>query len=86
MSKKNIIVVLGLLIAVMPFLGFPGVLKEAFFLFAGIAVSLLGYFFNDRLLAEDAENLPNNEEGKGASPDPDQAPILDGSANEDERV
>ncbi|PIT90953.1 hypothetical protein COU17_03305 [Candidatus Kaiserbacteria bacterium CG10_big_fil_rev_8_21_14_0_10_49_17] len=43
MKKDSAILVLGLLVALMPFLGFPGAWENWFFLGAGLGVAILGY-------------------------------------------
>jgi len=43
MKKDTAILILGLLIALMPFLGFPGAWENWFFICAGLLIALLGY-------------------------------------------
>lgn len=46
MSKYSIIIGLGILIALMPFLGFPPIVKDIFFVIMGLAVAVIAYFSN----------------------------------------
>ena len=41
---RNIIVTLGILIALVPFLGFPGMVENIFFVFAGLGVAIAAYY------------------------------------------
>ncbi|MDP6387869.1 MAG: hypothetical protein QGG63_01145 [Candidatus Pacebacteria bacterium] len=41
MSKHTIIIVLGIWVAVLPFLGFPGFWKTLFFVFSGLGIIAL---------------------------------------------
>lgn len=43
MNKRTTIITLGILVALMPFLGFPGTAKTIFFVLAGIAIALIAY-------------------------------------------
>lgn len=47
MSKNSLVAVVGLLVAVMPFLGFPGTWKSYFFIVAGLFLIFLA-FLNHR--------------------------------------
>ncbi len=40
---KNTFIILGTLIAVMPYVGFAGSIKDLFFLFAGLTIAIMGY-------------------------------------------
>ena len=46
MSKYSTIIGLGILVAIMPFLGFPLVVKDVFFVIIGLAVAVIAYFSN----------------------------------------
>ena len=46
MSKHSAIIGLGILVAVMPFLGFPPAFKDIFYTLAGLAISVVAYFTN----------------------------------------
>jgi flagellar biosynthesis component FlhA len=43
MNKRATIIALGLLVALMPFLGFPGGAKTIFFVFVGLLLAVIGY-------------------------------------------
>ncbi len=43
MSKQRTIIVLGILVAIMPFLGFPIFWRKIFFLFSGIIIAVFAY-------------------------------------------
>ena len=43
MNKRVTIIALGFLVALMPFLGFPGGAKTIFFVFAGLLLAVMGY-------------------------------------------
>lgn len=44
MQKRKIIITLGILITLMPFLGFPGAVEDVFFVVAGLGVALAVYY------------------------------------------
>jgi len=46
MAKQKIIFFLGIWVAILPFLGFPGAWKQIFFLITGVALAYLGYLLN----------------------------------------
>ncbi|GMQ95493.1 MAG: hypothetical protein BMS9Abin13_610 [Patescibacteria group bacterium] len=52
MSKKSITIILGILIALMPFLGFPGSAESVFFVLAGLLIAALAYFSSTEYCAE----------------------------------
>jgi len=43
MAKNNFIIILGIIVAILPFLGFPQKLKTVLFVFFGLLISLLAY-------------------------------------------
>ncbi len=43
MSKRTTIITLGIFVAIMPFLGFPGTAKAVFFVIAGLVFAIIGY-------------------------------------------
>lgn len=43
MSKQNTIIIFGILVAIMPYLGFPLSWRKGFFLCSGIIITILGY-------------------------------------------
>lgn len=55
MSKQRIIIILGVLVAVMPYLGFPLSWRKGFFLVAGIAIAITAYRMGRELKALRAE-------------------------------
>jgi len=44
---RNIIVTFGILIVLMPFLGFPGIVEDVFFVVAGLCIALVTYYGRD---------------------------------------
>ena len=58
MSKQRIIIILGVLVAAMPYLGFPTSWRKGFFLIAGIAIVICGYKISKEIksLKTDSEN------------------------------
>lgn len=46
MSKYSTIIGLGILVALMPFLGFPLIVKDVFFVIIGLSVAVIAYFSN----------------------------------------
>lgn len=44
MSKKSIIITLGILIAIMPILGFPGTFKTITYVLSGLIIVFVAYF------------------------------------------
>lgn len=44
MSKRTTIITLGIFVALMPFLGFPGAVETVFFIIAGLVLATIGYF------------------------------------------
>jgi hypothetical protein len=49
MTKDVGILVLGLLVAAMPFLGFPGGVEQLVFVVSGIVIALLAFFIRSEL-------------------------------------
>jgi len=43
MSKRTTVITLGIFVAIMPFLGFPGVVRTFFFVLAGLIIAAIGY-------------------------------------------
>lgn len=43
MSKDPVILILGIVIAIVPFLGFPGSFETAIFVFSGITIAVLAF-------------------------------------------
>jgi len=43
---RNTIVTLGILTALVPFLGFPGAIENIFFVFVGLSVATIAYYDN----------------------------------------
>ncbi len=59
MNKKATIITLGVLIAIIPFTGFPGDVKTAFFVFAGLAIAIASYISKEEC-GECITKKPNN--------------------------
>ncbi|MGH7141454.1 MAG: hypothetical protein ACREGH_02370 [Minisyncoccia bacterium] len=76
MSKESGVIVLGLIIAVMPLLGFPPSWREAFFIIAGLATALLGFFLRaDHLHVASLSASSRPRRGKGRpSPYQEESP------------
>ncbi len=51
MSKEMTVIVLGLLVAVTPFLGIPGSWKTAVFVLAGLGMAIVGFLLRGEALA-----------------------------------
>ncbi|MEK7551794.1 MAG: hypothetical protein AAB534_00040 [Patescibacteria group bacterium] len=43
MAKNNFIIILGIIVAILPFLGFPQKFKTLLFVLFGLLISLLAY-------------------------------------------
>jgi len=58
MSKQRIIIILGVLVVIMPYLGFPTSWRKGFFLLAGITIVICGYKISKEIksLKADGEN------------------------------
>ena len=70
-KNTKIIITLSILIALFPFLGFPGVAEDTFFVLAGIIIAVLTYITNKFSTIKDAndevveeEHAPTFEENK----------------------
>jgi|APSaa5957512535_1039671.scaffolds.fasta_scaffold165750_2 hypothetical protein len=44
MTKQRILFLIGIWVAVLPFLGFPSIIRNVFFLVTGLGIILLSYF------------------------------------------
>jgi len=60
MSKRTTFIVLGIIIAIMPLLGFPGSLKDIFYHLLGGAVVLFAYF-SDILYCKNCEKFTHSK-------------------------
>jgi len=70
-KNTKIIITLGTLTAIVPFLGFPGIVKDIFFVLAGIVIAVLTYITNKFLTIKnhkkemtEEEHAPTFEENK----------------------
>ncbi len=69
MNKYHTMILLGVLVATLPLLGFPQIIRDILFAFFGLTIASLAYLSsvvycsNCRLLVEDA-GLPVSEESK----------------------
>src|SRR5438067_1319459 len=60
MSKESGVIILGLFIAVLPFLGFPQSWRDIFFLLAGLGLAAIGFFLRaDHLRHESGTPHPS---------------------------
>jgi len=50
MGKNNLIVILGVLVAFLPFLGFPQKIKTVIFVFFGLLISFLAYRIGRKMM------------------------------------
>ncbi len=55
MAKQKIIFFLGIWVAILPFLGFPGSWKQIFFLITGLLLAYLGYMLNKQAFGAHAD-------------------------------
>ena len=60
MVKEIWIVVFGVLVAVMPFLGFPGLWKTIFYVFIGLTIATLSVLIQFRKTSEIRSSLSEN--------------------------
>ena len=71
MSKRTTIITLGIFVAIVPFLGFPGTAKTIFFVIAGLAFAIIGYLLETECekcdMAERNINTQADEEKKDTS-------------------
>jgi hypothetical protein len=51
MSKDLIVIILGILVAIMPFLGFPRSWETIIFLISGLIIAILGLILRGKLIA-----------------------------------
>ena len=77
--KKGFII-LGTLIAVMPYTGFSGEIKELFFLFSGLIIAIMGYVVNV------VEPIKPPEPTKEETPTAPSTPTVEASATPAEEV
>ena len=56
MTKKRAIIALGLLVALMPFLGFPREVRETITVFSGLVIAALAFLLKRKLVAEEVSN------------------------------
>ena len=70
MSKEMGVVLLGLLVVITPYLGFPSGWREVLLLLAGLGVMLLGFLLRGEQLSRSvrpAERLPFVESSKSGA-------------------
>ncbi len=70
MSKYSTIIGLGILVALMPFLGFPPVVKDVFFVVIGLAVAVIAYFSNIQYCNNCNQLIENGKHGVGGNKQP----------------
>lgn len=65
MSKRKTVVILALLVAVVPKMGFPQGWEDAFYIFAGLLIALLAYL-PDRVYCDECRKIisPNGHADK----------------------
>jgi hypothetical protein len=52
MSKEMVVIVLGIFVAALPYLGIPWSLKTPLFVVAGLLVALFGFLLRGKILSE----------------------------------
>ena len=57
MSKKIIIITLGVLVSLTPFTGFPGGVKTIFLAIAGLVIAVSGYLLSEECRKCSVENM-----------------------------
>jgi hypothetical protein len=69
MPKHSTIIGLGILIALMPFLGFPPIVKDIFYVIAGLVVAIIAYFSNiqycnncHKIIENGKNSIPNTQQ------------------------
>lgn len=67
MSKHSTIIILGILLALMPFLGFPIFYKDIFFVVLGLSIAMLAYFSNIQYCNNCNRLVENGKRGIGSS-------------------
>ncbi|MBI5816850.1 MAG: hypothetical protein HZB09_00275 [Candidatus Yonathbacteria bacterium] len=67
MSKNSAIIGLGILIALMPFLGFPLIVKDIFFVIIGLVIAVIAYFSNIQYCNNCNTLVENGKHGIGRS-------------------
>ena len=58
MTKKRTIIILGVLVALLPFLGFPKGLRDMLLVLAGLAIAIIGFLLKRKIekVAMSAQN------------------------------
>lgn len=57
MSKDLVVIVLGLWVAAMPFLGFPGLWETAIFVVSGLAIAILMFMIRQSFAHRESKNV-----------------------------
>ncbi len=70
MSKYSTIIGLGILVALMPFLGFPLIVKDIFFVIIGLTVAVIAYFSNIQYCNNCNQLIENGKHGVGGNKQP----------------
>jgi len=60
MNQRSIIITLGILVALFPFLGFPGGVKTTFFVLAGLAIVVSEYIYDMKCEKCDDKDTKND--------------------------
>ena len=63
MSKELIIILLGLLVALMPYLGFPGSWKSVFSIVIGIVIAGIAFIVRQERLWKEREDMRERHTG-----------------------
>lgn len=62
MTKTQFLITMGFIVAVMPFLGFPGSVKDTIIAVLGIAIALVSFFLGRRAKQDDRNSLSTPDE------------------------
>lgn len=83
MSKNSAIIGLGILVAILPFSGFPIATKEIIFIVAGLIIAIIGYFSNVQYCANCKRVIENGHYGNGRGAPPDSGKELRSTSKKD---
>lgn len=83
MSKNSAIIGLGVLVAILPFSGFPIAVKEVIFIVAGLIIAVIGYFSNVQYCANCKRVIENGHYGNGRGVPPTMGKELKDESKKD---
>ena len=83
MGKETLIIILGVLIALTPFLGFPRSWETVFFVVAGLGIVAVTVFFQrERQRLEKTKRQETSASGKNSAPNVSSQQDVPGSVEE----